>query len=134
MKAEEYKCYVCGSAKHLEQECDRPKKDSAGNKGSSKGDQGKKGKSNTGSKGKSDGKGNPSVNSLTKEDDEKQETKSERSLARDTSDPKELENEPILEAFQTMMIKALKERTATSNQGEDLDDMITSLRKKLVQK
>ena len=80
MKAEEDKCYVCGSAKHLAEECDRPKKDGIGFKGSSKSDQAKKGKSNTGSKGKSDGKGKPSVNSLTKEDDEKQESKSERRL------------------------------------------------------
>ena len=79
LKAEEYKCYVCGSAKHLAQECDRPKTDGTGYKGSSKGDQGKKGNSNSGSKGKSHGgKGKPSVNSVAKEDDEKQDTKSER--------------------------------------------------------
>ena len=100
-------------------------------KGSPKGDHTKKG--GKGYKGKPDGgKGKPSVNSL-KEDEEKQDAKSERSLARDASDPKEPENEPILEAFQTMIVKALKERssTSTSSQGEDLDDVITSLKKKL---
>ncbi len=30
-----------------------------------------------------------------------------------------------------MIVKALKERTSTSSQGEDLDDVITSLKKKL---
>ena len=52
-------------------------------------------------------------------------------MVRDTSDPKEPENEPILEALQTMFVKALKERTSTSSQGEDLDDAITSSKKKL---
>ena len=125
LKQEEYKCFICGSAKHMAPECDRPKKDA---KGLTKGDHTKKGGKSH--KGKPDGgKGKPSVNSL-KEDEEKQEAKSERSLARDTSDPKEPENEPILEAFQTI-VKALKERTSTSSQGEDLDDVITSLKKKL---
>jgi len=129
LKQEEYKCFICGSAKHMAPECDRPKKDA---KGSTKGDHTKKG--GKGHKGKPDGgKGKPSVNSLTRDDEEKQDAKSERSLARDTSDPKEPENEPILEAFQTMIVKALKERssTSTSSQGEDLDDVITSLKKKL---
>ena len=102
LKPEEYKCFVCGSAKHLASECNRPKKDQ---KGFPKGDQTKKGAK--GFNGKPDGgKGKPSVNSI-KKDEEKQETKSERSLVRDTSDPKEPENEPILEAFQTMTVKAL---------------------------
>ena len=103
----------------------RPAKEA---KGTTKGDHTKKG--GKGYKGKTDGgKGKPSVNSL-KEEEDKQDAKSERSLARDTSDPKEPEKEPILEAFQTMIVKALKERssTSTSSQGEDLDDVITSLR------
>ena len=70
LKPEEYKCFICGSAKHLASECDRPKKDQ---KRSTKGDHTKKG--GKGYKGKPDGgKGKPSVNSV-KEDEEKQEIK-----------------------------------------------------------
>jgi hypothetical protein len=85
-------------------ECDRPKKKSTNAKGSSKGDHNKKGK---GSKGKlNGGKGKASVNSMTKEEEEKHETKSDRSLVIDACDPKEFENEPILEALQTMIVKS----------------------------
>ena len=50
------------------------------------------------------------------------------------SDPKELEKEPersdkVIEAFQNMMIKAL--RSGSSSKGEDLDSLIGSLKKKL---
>ena len=65
LKPDEYKCFVRGSAKHLASECERPKKDGTNQKGTSKGDDTKKG--GKGSKGKSDGgKGKPTVNSITK--------------------------------------------------------------------
>ena len=109
LKPEEGKCYCCGSAKHQAHECDRPKRESG--KGSPKGDHSKKGKTNH-QKGKNDGKGKPSVRQLSTEEQGEATRAEGRELKAEGSDPKEPEREPdksekVLEAFQTMMIKAL---------------------------
>jgi hypothetical protein len=97
LKPEEGKCYVCGTTKHMAQDCDRPKRDPSA-KGGKKGDGGKKGKPGT-KGGKPDGgKGKPTVNKVEKGEAQSSEG---RELKRGDSDPKEPENEPVLEAFQS---------------------------------
>ena len=129
LKPEEGKCYICGSTKHQAQECDRPKRDPSNRKGNPKGD-GKKGKYNSP---KGNEKGKPMVKPINVEE-QASESSNTRELARNPSDPKEPETEPekVIEAFQSMMIKALKERPSTQGERvEDLDTLIGSLKKKL---
>jgi len=129
LKPDEGKCYICGSTKHQAHECDRPKRSSSLT--SAKGDQGKKGKN----RGKSDAGKGPVVKPVQPErnkDEHEAPSPNRRELRQEGSDPREPEREPekVIEAFQTMMIKALKEGPKTT-QGEELDTLIGSLKKKL---
>jgi len=125
LKPEDGKCYICGSKKHQAFECDRPKRSPSATSG--KGD-GKKGK-----KSKGDSTKGPTIKPVKPEGaGESEAATPQRELRQEGSDPKEPEREPekILENFQTMMIKALKEK-GSSTHSEELDTLIGSLKKKL---
>jgi hypothetical protein len=126
LKPEEKRCYICGSNKHMANECDRPKKEDPPSKGTSK--DGKSGKGKP--KGK-DGKGKPLIKQV-RETPEANGT--EKELRRNDSDQTEPENEPqkILSDLEQKVIKALRERReklASQSNPEDLDTLVEALAK-----
>ena len=113
MKPEERRCYICRSQKHIEGECDKPKKDDPPIKESPKRDKGKNGKGKT-AKGKpSDGKGKLQLNKVEAE----AAGKEERELQKQDSNATEPENEPgkQIEEFHKTVIKMLKEKERINN-------------------
>ena len=106
------------------QECDRPKKEK-NDKGNPKGTKGGKPKGNDG------GKGKPIIKAVT-QDDSKSETepKPARELQREGSDPKEPEGEPMkemMEQFNKMIVKAIKEKS----EEENIDLIVDSLKQRI---
>ena len=101
LKPEEKRCYVCGSTKHMANECDRPKREDP--KANSKGEKGKtdKGKG----KGKTDdGKGKPAVRQVT------ETTKDQEDAWTKSQNKKEPDAEPQLTEFEKTVVKALRDK------------------------
>ena len=111
-------------------ECHRPKREDSAGKGTPKGDKGKSDKGKSKGKRGDSGRGKPQVKQLGEAETSATEG---RELRQQNSDPKEPEIEPQkrLEEFEKLDIKRMKEKEKINNPIEELDALITTLKKHL---